>query len=205
MGRISRKTLLWDGCITHKTWHAHNDEYNLEDPLDKEEYLNILFKKISSQACSIHAYSIMGNHSHELYTVNNIKKFSDFMRIHHTIYGQRFNKKYGRKGKVANERPSTTAVYDESHEIISVLYIHANIFRLESVHDPENFEWSSHHLYAFGIKNAFTSKITLPNWYINLGNTDSERQKAYLDLFESYLAEPNELLNMIYREVKSAG
>lgn len=205
MGRTSRKIQLWDGCIAHKTWHAHNDEFNLSEPEDKAEYLNILFKKISTSVCSIHAFNIMDNHSHELYTVHNVKLFSDFMRIHHTIYGQRFNKRHARKGKVANERPSTTAVYDRSHEIISVLYIHANIFRIKSVKDPENFEWSSHHLYAYGSRNEYTSKIIFPDWYIDLGNTDAQRQKIYRDLFENYIQDPEELVKMIYSDVKSAG
>jgi putative transposase len=205
MGRLSRNIVLYDGCITHKTWHAHNDEYNLEQPIDKEDYLKILFNKISSQACSIHAYSVMGNHSHELYTVNRVHQFSNFMRIHHTIYGQRFNLRNDRKGKVANERPTTTLIKDVAHEIISTLYIHSNIFKVDSIKNPEDFEWSTHHLYAHGIKNTFTQRITLPEWYLNLGDTDEERQKSYRQLFNAYLFEPNELVSEIHHQTKTCG
>ena len=185
MPRIAREILLNETKIIHKTIHSHNKDMNFEHPKDKEQYLNLLFQKKTSNHSQIHAYCIMGNHVHELYTVNDQKRFSDFMRDHLSLYAQFFNKKYARRGRVTNERPKTRLVENDTHKINAVFYIHANA--LDIVQNVDDFEHSSHHLYAYGVVNSYTKNIALPEWYMNLGINSDLRAQIYRDMFDEYL------------------
>ena len=187
MARLRRSEIIFDGCLTHKTWHSHHKDFNLKQIKDKEEYLRLLFQKIKPEACDIHSFSLMSNHAHEGYEIRSVRLFSEFMRIHHTLYGQYFNKKYNRKGKVANDRPYTKLIKDDRHEIISTLYIHANPIKDGLVNDAKDFDWSTHLLYGYGKDYFSEGKIVFPRWYIELGSTTGSRKMNYLNLFDQYV------------------
>lgn len=187
MGRLLRSEILFDGCLTHKTWHSHHQDFNIEQIEDKQKYLQILFQKIGSEIADIHAFTLMSNHIHEVYEIRSVGLFSDFMKVHHSMYGQYFNKKYDRKGKVANDRPHTQLIANDVHEIISVLYCHANPIEAGIVKDAKNFEWSSHLFYGYGIDLFSNGKMVLPRWYAELGSTFRDRQFHYLKIFDEYV------------------
>lgn len=133
------------------------------------------------------AVTIMSNHSHELFYVENQVQFSNQMRRHHARYGCYFNRSSNRCGKVAQDRAHTTLIGDPEHEMEVVFYIHANPLRANIVKDPKNYYWSTHRLYAFGKREAWMTNIKLPKWYLELGRTNEARQKKYRKLFARYL------------------
>jgi len=111
------------------------------------------------------------------------------MRRHHARYGQFFNKKHKRCGKVAQDRPHTSAIQNDEYEMIVIFYIHANPVRAGIVNDAKKYVWSTHNLYAFGKRAEWMKNIQFPIWYLNLGKTMKERQKKYRELFDAYLKE----------------
>ena len=100
-----------------------------------------------------------------------------------------FNKKNGRSGKVAEDRPKTTLIEDGAHEMKTIFYIHANPIRANIVKDARNYAWSTHQLYAFGKKLFWMKHIKLPQWYKRLGRNAAQRQKKYRKLFARYLTD----------------
>ena len=53
----------------------------------------------------------MSNHIHQQMSYSDgATKFSHVMRVAHGTFGMRFNRAFGRSGKVANERPKTPLV-----------------------------------------------------------------------------------------------
>ena len=102
------------------------DIYIRIKPDEKQAYLAILNEELIKQPNPIHAICLMSNHSHEIYSLESLQDFSPFMRRHHGRYGQFFNKKHDRCGKVAQDRPKTIAIEDESHEMMVTFYVHAN-------------------------------------------------------------------------------
>lgn len=186
MPRIAREIILFEPKIVHKTIHSHNKDRNFEHPSDKNRYLDLLTNRYPNNHSQIHAFCAMDNHIHELYSVTNQKEFSNFMRDHLSLYAQYFNKKYDRHGRVTNERPATKLVENDRHEMNCIFYIHANAFDI--VENIDDFEYSTHHLYAYGIRSHHTKNIILPNWYMELGTTPLLRQNHYQIMFEEYLA-----------------
>ncbi|MCB0326692.1 MAG: transposase [Bdellovibrionales bacterium] len=192
MARYPRSWTLDQGLSFHKTWRGHNREWNLKTNEEKRMYTTLLteeHKKRCQSSNPLHAICIMSNHSHEIYTLENLHSFSEFMRQHHGRYGMYFNRKHARTGKVAQERPKTTSIQNDHHEMMAVLYIHANPIRAGICKDAKDYIWSTHKLYAFGIKPRWMKSIDIafPHWYLNLGNSWKERQKVYRKIFNSYL------------------
>jgi putative transposase len=180
---------LEPGLAFHKIWRAHNREWNLGSPDEKATYLDMLNKEVVKQPSFLHALCLMSNHSHEIYTLEDLPTFSHFMRCHHGRYGLFFNRKHQRCGKVAQDRPRTSAIGDEAHEMIVTFYIHANPVRAKMVKDAKDYSWSTHQLYAFGKRSPWMRNVRFPSWYRNLGKTREDRQRKYRQLFDRYLRE----------------
>jgi len=193
MARLPRSFTVLPNSSVHKTWRGHNREPNLGTPGQKAKYLDFLNDDMESKkydvGCAIHALCIMINHAHELFRVTKPPEFSKHMRRHHSRYGMYFNKINGRCGKVAQDRPKTTLIADDDHEMKAVFYIHANPIRANIVKDARNYVWSTHKLYAFGKKEPWMRNVTFPDWYLRLGRNWKLRQKRYRQLFAAYLKE----------------
>jgi putative transposase len=101
----------------------------------------------------------------------------------------RFNRVFNRSGKVANERPKTPLIGGTESEMRVHFYIEANPIRagMVKLEKLRYFFWNSYRLYAHGIVDAWTKHLTPPQWYVDLGNTPEERQRAYRVLFRKYL------------------
>ena len=189
MPRLPRSLVLDPGLAFHKTWRGHNREWNLDASDEKLAYLEMLNEELVKQNSPLHALCLMSSHSHEIYCLEDLLAFSGFMRRHHGRYGQFFNQKHHRCGKVAQDRPKTSAIGDETHEMTVTFYIHANPLRAKIVRNPKNYPWSTHKLYAFGTRASWMRNIRFPQWYLDLGKTWDERRRRYRQLFDAYLRE----------------
>ena len=202
MPRYPRSFLIPEGLAFHKLWRGHNKEWNLGSNADKTAYLAFLADEMRKDRAltdpaqekdpnPLHCLTLMSNHSHECFGLENLELFSNLMRRHHGRYGQYFNRKHKRCGKVAQDRPKTIPIENDEHEMILAFYIHANPLRAGICKDAKDYPWSTHALFAFGKKAPWMEnlKITFPNWYMRLGSTWQERQKNYRKAFDAYLLE----------------
>jgi len=113
------------------------------------------------------------------------------MQRAHSSFGSHYNRKNNRKGKVAIDRPQTPVVEEDSYAQIDVhMYIEANPLRagmVRNLSQLKNCRYSSYQYYAHGIENNFTKGLSIPSWYLLLGDSALIRQKAYRELFKEYL------------------
>ncbi len=206
MPRMPRYLTIEEGNQVHKMWRGHNHEFNISSNDEKVIYLKILQMELPrTQNVDLHALCLMSNHVHEVYTVHELKSFSKLMQKHHSKYGQFFNQKHKRKGKIAQDRPKVIQVENEEYEMILTFYIHANPIRAGIVRDAKDYIWSTHLYYAYGKKHPWMVLLNFkdPQWYLDLGKTPSERQRRYRILFDRYLK--TEGLNKRYFEIYGYG
>ena len=191
MARVPRSWVIQEGATFHKVWRGHNKEWNLGEASEKLKYLNLLYEEKAKDTSPLRALCLMSNHTHEVYTLKNLPSFSNFMRRHHSRYGMYFNFKHKRCGKVAQDRPLTSQFENEEHEMRAIFYIHANPLRAGICKDAKDYAWSTHKLYAFGVKPKWLKDnvVEFPQWYLDLGKTMEQRQKAYRQMFDRYLLE----------------
>lgn len=195
--RVPRSVQLNDSeGYVHKFWRCHNKEYLLRSDQDKELYLcsikETLEKDKFVDKVKMYALCIMDNHHHDVSGyIESSKHLSGFMQSSHGKFGRRFNDRHGRSGKVAEGRPKTPLIQDESHLIKVHLYVEANPIRARklSLAQLKQYKFSTYRLYAFGIRDRYNDFITLPDWYLRLGKSANERQRAYRRLFFKYLRE----------------
>lgn len=194
--RISRKLLLpQDGGMIHKFWRAHNKEFLLEDHLVKNLYLQNTFRACKHKSVSghvlVHAFCVMSNHVHESVSYTGSSQYlSKHMQISHSRFGNIFNKQHNRQGPVAYDRPKTPLIQTDGwHQMRVHFYIEANPLRAHMVRDLKMYKYSSYRFYAWGIKDEFTQKLSIPKWYLELGKNSKQRQAKYRALFDAYLKE----------------
>ena len=189
--RTPRSVLLQPHVAFHKMWQAHDHQHLLADPITKRDYLDQLFRfkpRAAVAGVRLHAFCLMDNHVHECGSIGDeLKPFSDWMRVAHGTFGQRFNKRNGRRGKIAIERPKTVVLEDDRAILQVMLYLDANPVVAGLVDDAADWAWSSHRFYAFGEVNAWTRHLDPPEAYLSLGETPKERQRAYRDCYEAYV------------------
>lgn len=188
-----RSKILFDNCTTHKVWRGHNKEFVLATENCKETYLLQLKESIDLKIfedISLNALCIMGNHTHEMFTIGKVQRFSNLMRRHHSKFGIYYNRLNKRSGKVAESRPHTTCFEEDEFSMEAVFYVHANPLRANIIKDERGYAWSTHMLYAYGKLSSALKKLNLkfkfPKWYIELGKTSKERQARYRKLFAQY-------------------
>lgn len=182
--------------FVHKYWRCHNREFLLEDSDVKNTYMNCtkyaLLHKSTDQNVNLHSYCLMDNHTHMQMSYNGSSGWlSSFMRISHAKFGLSFNRTHKRSGKVANERPKTPLIENTEHLIRVHFYIEANPVRANKIplEKLRFYKYSSYRFYAYGIKDQWTELLTIPEWYLGLGQTAAERQRKYRKLFLEYLQE----------------
>jgi hypothetical protein len=193
--RLSRNQILSEPTgNVHLFWRCHDRKHLLEQPGAKQLFFQSLVTGLkhrsSDHSVKIHAFCLMDNHVHQQMSYSNgATKLSQMMRVAHGIFGQRFNRKFNRSGKVANERPKTPLVGGLEAEMRVHFYIEANPIRagMTTLQKLRYFFWNSYRFYAYGEIDEWTKHLSTPRWYMDLGNTPQVRQKAYRELFRKYL------------------
>jgi putative transposase len=193
--RLSRYQVLSQPTgIVHLFWKCHNSEYLLERTGAKKLFFESLISGLkhrkSGNSVKLHTFCLMSNHVHQQLSYSDgAAKLSHVMRVAHSAFGMRFNRAFGRSGKVANERPKTPLIGGTASKMRVHFYIEANPIRagMVKLDKLKYYFWNSYRFYAYGVIDEWTKHITPPQWYIDLGYTATERQKAYRDLFRKYL------------------
>jgi putative transposase len=114
--------------------------------LDNNDYLMFLelLKEIKELwNVNIAAYCLMTNHYHILLQTPD-SNISRAMRHLNSIYTQRFNKVHGLDGSLFRGRFKSVLVYDDSHLLELVRYIHKNPVKATMVKEIGDYKWSSY-------------------------------------------------------------
>jgi putative transposase len=193
--RVPRSEILGKGNAFHKIWRCHDRKWLLKKHSEKHAYLKSLhddyMKKCSRDDFVIHGYVMMSNHAHEADAITgNVRAFSNHMRRAHGFFGQMYNKRNDRLGKVAHSRPKTPRVQNDEELKETMFYIDCNPVRAGIVKHPTDIRWkefSSCRFYCYGEKNSYSDMLTAPEWYLKLGKNGRQRQRKYRSMLDKYL------------------
>lgn len=191
--RIPRKFILSPNTYFHKMWRAHNKERILQTNDEKKHYLTDLFRyknKANKEGVKLFSFCIMSNHVHEVGEIgDSIEGFSGWMRCSHSVFGQGYNKRHNRSGKVAEDRPKSVQIENEVSLFRTMFYLDSNPVRAGIVKHPKDYKWSCYRFYAYGEENEWTKNIDIPECYKNLGDTPQQRQEIYREMCDAYIKE----------------
>jgi len=170
----------------HVIQRGNNREPCFFAEADYTYYLECLADACHRYDCSVHAYVLMTNHVHLLLTPSKRDGVSVVMQSVGRRYVQHINFSYGRTGTLWEGRHKASLIDSAAYLLACCRYIELNPVRAGMVERPGDYRWSSYRANAQGKADPLLEA----HWdYLALGGTDSERQKAYRELFRHQIEE----------------
>jgi putative transposase len=147
---------------------------------DCAAYLTELRRCSERQACAVHAYALMGNHVHLLFTAERARGPARLMPDIAGRYASYLYDEYGHEGAVWEESYDASPVRARAHLFACMRYIEENPVRAGLARSPEAWRWSSFRRNALGQPDVL---ITPHVQYFSLGRSPREREDAYAATF----------------------
>lgn len=91
MGRINRRSLLFDGCYAHVFSRATEKKYIFEGEEDFGKFKEILQESKRKYSYRIHHYCLMHTHFHLVVSVGSVEEFSRGLKWVKWNYARYFN------------------------------------------------------------------------------------------------------------------
>jgi putative transposase len=168
----------------HIVQRGHNREPCFFAEEDYVGYLHWLGEALTEFDCALHAYVLMTNHVHLLFTPSKAAAVPKLMISLGRRYVQYVNRSYRRTGTLWDSRYKSSLVQAETYLLACQRYIELNPVRAAMVEDPAYYRWSSYRANALGQADA---RLTAHALYRALGQSDRQRQSAYRALIRAQL------------------
>jgi putative transposase len=149
---------------------------------DRAAYREALRECSLRQACAIHAYALMGNHVHLLFTSERARGPSRLMPDVAASYARYLSNEYGHEAEVWEQPYDASPVYLRAHLLACMRYVEENPVRAGLAAHPAEYRWSSYRANALGEADVI---VTPHPHYYALGRSAAERQAAYAALTEA--------------------
>jgi putative transposase len=147
---------------------------------DRLAYLEFLRECALEGECSIHAWALMGNHVHLLFTSVRAQGAARLVPALVARYAQHLASAYGHVDPVWEEPYDATPVYTRAQLLSCMRYIEDNPVRAGLAAHPGTYRWSSYRANALGEDDAL---LTPHPHYCSLGRSPDARRSAYAVLF----------------------
>jgi putative transposase len=151
---------------------------------DYRRYLEWLAEYAGKTGCRIHAYVLMTNHVHLLFSADHAEASGTLMKSLGQRYVQYVNRAYHRSGTLWEGRFRSCLVQEEDYLLGCQRYIELNPVRANMVAHPAEYRWSSYRANAQGEPDALVRSHPL---YDALGSDPASQQSAYRELFRHAL------------------
>ena len=178
-----RARMYIPGLPYHIVQRGNNRDACFIEPADYQFYLD-LWQEISKRyGVTVHAYCLMTNHIHFLITPTCETSISNTTKVVGSRYALYINRCYQRSGSLWEGRHRSSLVQSDHYLLACYRYIEMNPVRASMVSRPDEYQWSS-----FGVNAWGDSSWLQPHKeYLRLGTTTSARCHAYRELFANDL------------------
>ncbi|MCK9282695.1 MAG: transposase [Rhodocyclaceae bacterium] len=181
-----RARLALAGIPWHIIQRGNNRSVCFHAEDDFQFYLYHLKEFADKFGCALHAYVLMTNHVHLLLTPQQADSAGLMMKHLGQRYVQYINRTYRRSGTLWEGRFRSCLTQSEDYVLACYRYIELNPVRAGMVMKPEDYRWSSYHANGLGKANALIAPHTE---YLRLGTLETERRRAYRELFRAHVDE----------------
>lgn len=158
----------------HITQRGNNRAAVFFDEKDRESYLHILVHYCKKYSIEIWAYCLMKNHVHLLAVPRKEESLARGIGGTSLVYTQYVNAKYGRSGRLWQNRFYSCVVEKDRYLWAVARYIDRNPLRAGIVKSAEEYKWSSAKSHILGKKNPV---LKHPDW---LGESDRVTYREFI-------------------------
>lgn len=134
---------------------------------DKEDYQQLMatIKRVKADRFELFGYCLMSNHIHLLIHEKS-EKIHQVMKRIGTSYAWCYNQKYFRTGHLFQGRYRSECVENDGYLLTVIRYIHNNPVKAGLANKPEDYRWSSIHVY-YG-KNEYINGLTNAGYILDI-------------------------------------
>ncbi len=155
---MARKPRIhFEGANHHVYSRGNGGKDIFIDDEDKRFFLTLLIDLKQRLGLKCHAWCLMTNHFHLLIEVGKVAA-SRLMQSALSRYAQHFNYKYETYGHVFQGRPGMLLCRRDNYFRQLVRYIHLNPVAAGIVKTPDEWPWSSHRCFAWGIPDPLIDR-----------------------------------------------
>jgi len=172
MPRIAR--IVAPGYPHHVTQRGTNRSVIFFDERDRTFFLSALNQWTERTETKVWAYCLMDNHFHLLLEPMNVEGLGKCLHGATFRYAQYFNGKYGRTGRLWENRYFSCPIDKNAYLWAAVRYIEKNPVRAKITRKAEDWKWSSARTHITGIPDK---TINLFDW---LKKTERSDYTAFL-------------------------
>lgn len=144
MKKSGRKEREWyPGAIYHLMERGIRRQEIFREETDYYIFIAILKNVMEKYGANLHAYCLMTNHIHLLLETYE-EKVGKIMQKLAGDYARTFNRRYGYKGHLFEDRYKSCLVETDEYFLQTSRYIHLNPVKARMVSNPEDYKWSSY-------------------------------------------------------------
>ena len=154
MSRVARKKI--NTPFIHVMVQGVNKEYVFDNPKNLNYYLKSIKSESHYKEFDLLAYCMMNNHAHFLFYVKDIECFGQFMKSVNQNFANFYNKSEDRVGVVFRNRYQLEPIYEMSHLVNCIKYIHNNPVKANICKFQTDYRWSSANAY-YGQENPIVN------------------------------------------------
>jgi len=136
-----------EGAVYYITCKGAYNEQLFGDERDYMMYQELLKKYREEYGFKLYAYCLLPQHLHLLIEPSPAAEISEIMRSLNTAYPKYFNNRYQRRGHLFRERFKACLIEKDSYLADIISHIHRNPIRLNLSTFPQEYPYSSIHLY----------------------------------------------------------
>ena len=148
---------------------------------DRLAYLHWLRGYAERFECAVHAYVLMGNHVHLLFTPARADAAADLVTALCVRYARHFSETHERANPLWEVGFDASPIHARQYLLACMRYIESNPVNAQLVTRLGAYRWSSYRANALGREDALVTPHPL---YYALGRTPEARQAAYRALFQ---------------------
>ena len=153
-------------------------------------FLKLLERYKKELEFKLYHLCLMPNHIHLMIEPTVEGSLSMAMMRITLAYSSYFNQKNKGVGHVWQGRYKSSLIGEKDYFITCALYTELNPVRAKMVTRPQDYQWSSYNLYAFGQAQPLVEKIIdFDPYYLKLGDNDSIRQRQYRENIKNVMQE----------------
>jgi len=186
---MARKDVLPEGSVFYSMFETNNHENFFARPNRKRLVLNTLeeSRQHAEGKVAQFGHTVLDDRYFLIAGLEDKREYySNWMQAAHTSLAGTINRLEERTGHMGGCRPTTHPADDEECLLKLLFACDYLAVKLGLVDSPEHFKHSAYHYYGRGKKLPWTDEITRPACYERLGDTDTERQRAYRKLGRKY-------------------
>ena len=132
--------------VTTRGWERRGI---VDSDRDREDWLRLLDRVATRSNWHVFSWVLMSNHFH-LFLRTPEPNLSAGMHDLNSGYASLFNRRHRRVGSLFQGRFKAILVEDQTHAWELSRYVHLNPVRAKMVVLPEQYRWSSYHVYRYG-------------------------------------------------------